>query len=74
MKERISINNYFDIFKGKPAELSKIPKVVKPAVDILIADGKFVSQLHAFDKDETIFLAARDVESPDVGLGDSDYQ
>lgn len=67
MSKEIDIQNYFQIFEGKTIRLSRIPKVVKPAIDVLMQDGTFVAQKRLWDKDEDITMAKR-VEPPDLGL------
>ena len=67
MNKEIDINNYFEIFKGRTIRLSKIPKVVKPAIDILMLDGTFVAQKRLWDKDEDIIMV-KPAEPPDLGV------
>ena len=64
------IDNYFKIFTGKEALYSTLPKYVKPAVEVLILDGKFVAQKRLWDNDE--MLSCNEiVEPPDLGEYDS---
>jgi hypothetical protein len=49
-----SLETYFKLYDGIPCLYSKIEKVAKPAVEVLIFDRKLVAQQRMFDSDELI--------------------
>lgn len=56
MPERPSnLQSYFDLFKGEKRTLSQMSSDVKPAIEVLVKDGKAIEQL-ALDGDNLIFM------------------
>lgn len=50
MKE---LNNYWELFKGNEGLMSEMG-YAKPAVEVLVYDGRLVAQQRLWDEDETI--------------------
>ncbi len=67
------LDNYFNLFNGQEGLRSKMG-IAKPAVEVLIFDGKLVAQKRLWDGDETIIPCKNLVkrEPPDMGDYGSD--